>query len=184
MSATGLTEEEAERAFEVIKSVGFTWVRSMELYRQTDNVTAYTADLGYTSSFLVMFAEREVYVISDDDSSPVYYDKLNGGVLDQITNYTLGIDEQATFMYLSEEMVKQVLLSPSSAKFPGAFSGVWAVGRDKDVVTVKAYVDSSNAFGVMVRNTYTAQFSYSSQELLCLIVDGKLVYGTVQKTEP
>ncbi len=181
MDSTGLSEADAEKAFEVIKSVGFERVESLTLFNEEDTMKFYMASLGYTREFLVSFDGNEVFGISGDKI--VYYDRDAGGILDSITNYTLAETERGTFMYLAQENVMQALKSPSTAEFPSLFfaQDQWLVVREKDIVWVQSWVDAENAFGAKLRSKFTAQYSYASQELLYLELDGGAVYGSPQK---
>ncbi|MBX3003715.1 MAG: hypothetical protein KF821_01165 [Anaerolineales bacterium] len=180
MDVVGLSEEEASDAFEAIKSVGFDRISSLEFVMDRDGLLAYSADFGYTNSFSVTFWQNKVFGISNVNT--VFYDADAGGPLDNIKNYTLDITEQATFMYLTEQYVKQALRSPSTAEFPSGLFAIdqWGFGRKRDVVTVQSYVDAQNGFGAMIRSNFTAQFSYSTEALLYLEIDGQAVYGSPQ----
>jgi hypothetical protein len=181
MDGAGLSETDAEKAFDVIKSIGFERVKNLTLFKEIETMKAYMASLGYTKEFLVTFDGNEVFGISSD--STVFYDRDTGGVLDKITNYTLDATETGTFMYSAQEHVKQFLKSPSTAEFPSVVfrSDQWRVAREKDIVWVQSWVDAENAFGTKLRNKFIAQYSYSSQQLLYLELDGSAVYGSPQK---
>ena len=181
MDGTGLNEMDAEKAFDVIKSVGFERVEQLTLFTERDTIKAYLASLGYTTEFLVTFEGNEVFGISRD--SLILYDRDAGGVLDQITNYTLDTTEKSTFIYLAQENVRQVLKAPSTAEFPSVVFSLdqWRVAREKDIVWVQSWVDADNSFGTKLRNQFIAQYSYSSQQLLYLELAGDVVYGSLQK---
>jgi len=91
--------------------------------------------------------------------------------------------DYGTFLVLSEEAVKSALKAPSTAKFPDSFinSDQWHMSKSNNIVTVQSYVDAENSFGAMLRNNFTAQFSYVSQTLTYLEIAGKVVYGTFLK---
>lgn len=181
MDSTGINESNAKKAFEVIKSVGFEQVEKLTLFKEDDTMKAYMASLGYTKEFLVTFDGNEIFGISN--GSIVLYDRDAGGVLDKITNYTLDSTEKGTFMYLAQENVKQFLKSPSTAEFPSVVfnQDQWRVVREKDIVWVQSWVDAENAFGAKLRNKFIAQYSYSSQQLIYLELEGSAVYGSPQK---
>ena len=181
MNGTGLNEKDAQTAFEVIKSVGFTQVEEFKLTSEADTTKAYRASLGYTDSFVVIFEGNKISEIYF--GSITLYDQTAGGVLDKITNYTLTTTEKSTFIYLTQENVKQFLKAPSTAEFPDVMFNLseWRISRQKDIVWVQSWVDADNAFGVKLRNKFTAQYSYSSQNLLYLEIAGKVVYGSPKK---
>ena len=80
MDGTGLSQQDAEVAFEVIKSVGFERVDRLEFFMETENLRGYLASLGYTKDFLVSFVGNEVFAISRDEI--VLYDRDAGGIYD------------------------------------------------------------------------------------------------------
>lgn len=94
----------------------------------------------------------------------------------------LELSEIGVYEYGSQEAVKAALKAPSTAKFPSAVFGQddWRLWKKGDMVTVQSWVDAQNSFGAMIRSKFTAQFSYSTQDLLYLEIDGKAVYGSPQ----
>lgn len=180
MDGAGLSENDAEVAFEVIKSVGFERVERIEFFTDLDTLSAYRAFLGYTNYFMIAFDGNTVYRIKFNDIT--LYDRDAGGVLDLITNYTLDSYEKNHFIFLAQENVMQALKSPSTAEFPSTFfaEDQWHVGRNKDIVTVQSWVDAENSFGAKLRNQFTVQYSYSSENLLYLELAGNVVYGSLQ----
>lgn len=189
MDGTGLSKKNAEMAFEVIKSVGFENVGKMELLMETDNVKAYNASLSCSGIFttsciegtLITIAENQIYTIGSN--LVMFYEKSKGGVLDNITNYTLDQLEISSFQQTTIENVKNNLKAPSTATFPGTILAAdqWYVSRNKDIVTVQSYVDAQNSFGAMIRNQFIAQYSYSTGKALYLELAGTVVYGSLQK---
>jgi hypothetical protein len=181
MDGADMNQEEAEAVFEVVKSVGFEQVKSFSLILNLEDSKEYAADFGYTRNFGVSMKGNEIELI--DDQSRVYFDKSSGGIVNNINDYYLSSTERGTFMYLAEDYVKMALKAPSSAKFPGHIMDrdQWKVAREKDTVWVQSWVDAQNAFGAMLRNSFTAQISYSTEELLYLVLDGEVMYGSRQE---
>lgn len=175
MDGTGLSQQDAEVAFEVIKSVGFERVDRLEFFMETENLRGYLASLGYTKDFLVSFVRNEVFAISRDEI--VLYDRDAGGILDNITNYTLTDEEKYTFEGATQMMVESVLKAPSTADF---LNDKWVVVREKDLVKVWGSVDAENSFGAMLRNDFYAEWSYSTVKPLYLNLAGDVVYGSQQ----
>ncbi len=180
MDGTGINQEDASVAFEIIKSVGFSRVDKMELYQETDELKVYNASLGLANPFMVFFEGNEVYGIGNSDFE--LYNKDQGGVLDNITNYTLTDTERYSYCEATVENVKKGLKAPSTAKFPGTIFGAdqWHVSRNNDIVIVQSWVDSQNSFGAMIRSQFVAQYSYTSGDPLYLAIDDTVVYGSLQ----
>lgn len=59
--------------------------------------------------------------------------------------------------YMSQEFIKKMLKSPSSAKFPNYYSdsGIEVTYLGECKHKVSAYVDAQNSFGAMIRSQYT-----------------------------
>lgn len=81
----------------------------------------------------------------------------------------------------SQDYVKKILKSPSTADFPLTD---YSHRNNGNVYTITSYVDSQNGFGAMIRSDYTATLRYlggddansSSWELQKLIFDGEIIY--------
>lgn len=180
MGVAGLSQEEAGAALELIRSAGFERVYDLNFEVETSKFKAYSADLGYTTLFRIAIAEGIITII--DDAKRTYYD-ASTGVIDSIKNFTLDSVERSTFQFLAQQIVLQVLKAPSTAEFPsGVFNAdQWHLGRNHDLVSVQSWVDSQNSFGAMIRSKFTAQFSFSTQELQYLKFDGKVLFGKYQE---
>ena len=71
--------------------------------------------------------------------------------------------DKPSVAYYIEQIVKERLKSPSTAKFPG-----YATKRDQlncignDNYTITSWVDAQNSFGGVVRKNYYCKFSYNN----------------------
>lgn len=74
----------------------------------------------------------------------------------------------ATCYYYSQRLVKEKLKSPKSAEFP-SYSDNFAK-KNGNTITISAYVDAENSFGVSIRTNYIATIE---------VKDGKPVNGSV-----
>ena len=83
----------------------------------------------------------------------------------------------------AKRFVTEVLVSPSTAKFPFA-DGYTSVWMPNDEYAVSSYVDSQNGYGATVRTNWNAVVRYkggeesdtANWELIELHLDGKQVY--------
>ncbi|MEX1143239.1 MAG: hypothetical protein WEC16_00220 [Anaerolineales bacterium] len=175
MDGTGLNQADAEKAFEVIKSVGFEQVYEMRHTLDIETMKGYLASLGYTIDFNVTFEGNEIFGISSDEI--VFYDRDAGGVLDRITNYILTAGEKGEYQVATQVLVQEALKAPSTAVFQ---QSQWNIVRERDIVWVQAYVDAQNSFGAQIRSPFTAQWSHSTGNILYLEIDGQVVYGSAQ----
>ena len=176
-TAAGLDTAQAAAALNVIRSVGFTRVVELTFQFESEGRNHYLADLGYNHAFIITFENNQVTFIGTDKMT--LYDASQGGVVDNINNYVMKDTDRGTFAYLAEQHVKTALKAPSTAKFPDLLwnAGEWSVSRDHDVITVRSWVDAQNSFGAMIRSRFTAQYSYSTQELLYLVIDDQVMFG-------
>lgn len=95
---------------------------------------------------------------------------------------SLTMEEASTFAYLAQNYVSQALKSPTSAAFPDFVFNrdQWRLNKTGNVITVQSWVDAENGFGAKLRNKFSVQFDYESQELLYMDLGGEVVYGTPQ----
>ena len=181
MDVVGLTKEDASTAFEKMKAVGYSQLTRLEFEQETAPLKFYLADAGFTRKTILAFEGSELFGINQGGDKQLY-DRDAGGVIDNIQNYVLPEEDKGTFIYFAQETVTNALKSPSTAKFPTSIFEMneWKVGRDHDVVTVVSWVDAQNSFGAMIRSTFAVQFSYSTNELLYLLLDGQILFGSEQ----
>lgn len=180
----GISAQEAEQIKKDFEAVGiddltgFTefegaGVEGMKSFKYTSTTASGTLIItndgtGYSTNYISMGSNIELF------------DSFDGGVIDNISHYYLSEDEQSLYLYKAEEIIKQNLRSPSTAKFPNWYSGSWGLGRKDDVITVSSYVDAQNAFGAVIRSEFILQFSYSTQLCTYCQFDGEVVFGTAQ----
>lgn len=106
-----------------------------------------------------------------------YVDKVlceNGIPVDNIKNYTLTDSETNDLMYNTEQIIKSILKSPSTAKFPTILD--YSFSKNKEEITVQAYVDSQNSFGAMIRSEFKVTYTPDGKSVTSVIVDGQEYY--------
>jgi hypothetical protein len=79
----------------------------------------------------------------------------------------------------AQQFVGRALKAPSTAKYPSFFE--WQFGQtDKGYWAVKAYVDSENSFGAMLRSDFYIEMlltdNGATAKPLYFIFDGEVVY--------
>ena len=71
--------------------------------------------------------------------------------------------DNSWFVYeLIQEVVKNSLKTPSTAKFPN--KSEIKIIKDKEVYTIIGYVDAQNSFGAMIRTNYSASVKQIAKE--------------------
>lgn len=66
--------------------------------------------------------------------------------------------------YYSQQLVKDELKSPKSAKFPVYDESFADYDESKGIVIISAYVDADNSFGANIRTKYVATITVSNGE--------------------
>lgn len=182
MDGTTLTQKESETVFNDLKSVGFKSISSIKpgAGKGVDELQSYIFNCD-SASATVTIEKRKTYYIGS--GSIDLYDSTKGGILDQITDYIIPSDREISALIAAENYVEKGLKAPSTAKFPGKIleRDEWTVGRTKDLLQVKSYVDSENGFGAMIRSEFVVQMDYETETLIYMSIADEVVYGTPYK---
>lgn len=104
------------------------------------------------------------------------YDIINS-IGESVRAYILTEEDKIMYQVWVMENVKHNLVSPSTADFKYQWSYYLS---DNKVVTVQSGVDSENAFGALIKNTFTAQFDHSTTDVLYFEISGTVIYGSPQ----
>jgi len=80
--------------------------------------------------------------------------------------------EEIEYKSDAESTMKSLLTSPKTADFPWYD---WEYGKNLFYILVSSYVDSENAFGVEMRNTFTFVYSRLTGEIVLAIVNDEVV---------
>lgn len=179
-SISNLTNEEAKAILKNLEAVGFDHIDSVVVNgSQSDADAGASFNVsynGYTITLTVIDRKTD-YMVSGD---VVLFE--DGKIVDNINNYIISDGEKGQFIYYAKEFVLQGLKAPSTAEFPGTVLeiGEWKVSRNKNVVTVRSYVDSQNSFGAMIRSNFAVQMNYTDKTCLYMEIDGTVMYGEPQ----
>ena len=72
---------------------------------------------------------------------------------------------------MCQEKVKEILKSPSTAKFPVYTE--WGFKQEKNIFTVQGYVDAQNSFGAETRSNFQFVIDMDSDTIQSFIFDGE-----------
>lgn len=127
--------------------------------------------------FLAYFNQDET-VNSINCGTVKFYE--NGKKVEDLKNRLITADERIQLKSWSEETIKKILKSPSTAKFAGGFLTPyedWSFSKNGTTYTVSSYVDSQNGFGAMIRSQFTITYEWNDEtsKVTSLIFDGKKV---------
>lgn len=85
----------------------------------------------------------------------------------------VSLNEKSEYQYKTQENVKSVLKSPSTAKFPNI--GEWATVKNDYYIVNQSYVDAQNSFGATVRSDFTFYYHVDTGVLMYAIFDGEVI---------
>ena len=127
--------------------------------------------------FLVYFNQDET-VNSINSGTIKFYE--NGKKVEDVKNRLITTDEATQLQSLSEDIIKKILKSPSTAEFPGGILTPfedWSFSKNGTTYTVSSYVDSQNGFGAMIRSQFTITYEWKDETatVTSLIFDGEKV---------
>lgn len=92
-------------------------------------------------------------------------------VISSLKDYTITLREASDLQFMCQEKIKEILKSPSTAKFPNILE--WPMSKDKNIVIVQSYVDSQNGFGAEVRSKFQFTIDTEANTINSLIFDGE-----------
>lgn len=178
----GVDKEQAEEIVKVLDSVG---VSNINEIARDDGLDDYFWNKGTDKGYRLAYSgddtndmHRTVIVnISEDGTvlaikmaathGTVLYE--NGQIKDNLNNYIMTSDDMSKYKRLAENLMLNVLKSPSTAKFPSI--NEYNFGKDKGIVTVQSYVDSQNSYGATIRGDF--QIKFNGETATSLIFEGK-----------
>ena len=75
-------------------------------------------------------------------------------------NHIVESDYDTVISSIKNDIIKSVLVSPKTAKFPDGWldNYGWDIANDGDYATFSSYVDSQNVYGATIRNTFSLTY--------------------------
>lgn len=169
-----ISSEESSKIDNVLNDCGITKVSSFEHDELLDNAhsdreTGYRLAVNNNVDNIILYinADNTVYSLSYN-TYPLYE---NGVVMATLQDYTFTSDEASDLMIKCEDKVKEVLKSPSTAKFPNILE--WGFAKEKNIVTVQGYVDAQNSFGAEIRSNFQFIIDTDTNTIQSFIFDGQ-----------
>lgn len=169
-----VSNEESEKIDSVLKECGLEGLKKIEHDELLDNAhmegeTGYRIEYNDSIDNVILYldSDMEVYSLKYID----YELYANNSVLATLQDYTLTSKEMSDLEIQCEEKVKEVLKSPSTAKFPSILE--WGFGKEKNIVTVQGYVDAQNSFGAEIRSTFQFIIDTDTNTIQSFIFDGQ-----------
>lgn len=167
-----LSQEEATKIIEIIDNCGYSnYYSDYKLEKGMDN-----DEIENSICFEIKSDGNIVGYIDIKDNAVYqiqYSDKIlyqNGEIQHNLSEYLISYDEESLYITQTQEVIKNILQAPSTAKFPWDFDE-YNIGKKDGSIIVQGYVDSQNGFGAMIRGTY--QVTYTSNTVTSLIFNGE-----------
>lgn len=165
-------KEKASQIDEILNECGIT-IQEIKHEEFLDNATGsnengyrITSD-GIKNIILYIRSDYTVYSIK-------YADKFlynDNSVISSIKDYYLSDEEKSSLEIKSEKMIKNILKSPSTAKFPTILE--WNFDKNTERILIQSYVDSQNNFGSMIRSYFQITLSSDQTSVVSFIFDGQ-----------
>lgn len=169
----GVDKKTGDAIDEILKQCGLENITSIQSDANLNDMH-FEGEKGYrveTSTLsnitLYLYADYVVYAVRYN-SNDLF---LNGKIISTIDNYVLSIDDRTTWRFFCEELIKTVLKSPSTAKFPKTTE--WSFNKNGNSITVEGYVDSQNSFGAEIRSYFQFVIDSESKSVQSFIFDGE-----------
>lgn len=166
-----ITEEQATQFKDQLSQVGIENYISMEHDELLDNAH-FEGEKGYRMKTKDA-SNIIIYTRADSTLFKVRYADVDlyadGEVKSSIKDLIITNDERTSLQISSQEAIKTLLKSPSTAKFPNITH--WKFGKENGVTIVQSYVDAQNSFGAETRSEF--QFKIKDSKVISLIMDGK-----------
>lgn len=168
-----VTDEQCADIENILADCGIEQIDSAEHDKLLDNAhvdgeTGYRLATGNIDNIILyLFADKSVNQIIYADYD-LYAD---GSKVATLQDYTVSKDELDKYQYLCQEKVKEVLKSPSTAKFPNYTA--WGFKQEKNIFTVQGYVDAQNSLGSEIRSNFQFVIDMDSDTIQSFIFDGE-----------
>lgn len=168
-----ISENEGKAIDDILISCGIESVENIEHDEVLDNAhfdgeTGYRIKVNDNLNNIILYlnADNTVYLLKYSG----YELYSNQSVVSTIQDYTFTLDEITNWQILCENKIKDILKSPSSAKFPNYTE--WGFRKEKNIITVQGYVDADNSFGANIRSRFQFIIDSDTNTIQSLIFDG------------
>lgn len=169
-----ITAEQGNDIDNVLRGCGIEKIETLEHDELLDNAhfegeTGYRIAINDTVKNIIMYLDTDMKVYSLRYADYDLY--INGETVATLQDYTFTSSEISDLQIRCQEIVKEILKSPSTAKFPSILQ--WGFAREKNIVTVQGYVDSQNGFGAEIRSDFQLIIDTDMDVIQSFIFDGE-----------
>ena len=168
-----VTEEQGIKIDNALRECGIGSVDTFEHDELLDDAHS-KGETGYRISNadadnIILYLNKDKSVYSIVYSGNKLY-KKNKQVA-TIQDFVITFDEANKWQSLCKEKVKEILKSPSTAKFPNITE--WGFSKEKNKIIVQGYVDSQNSFGAELRSEFQFIINPKKNVIKSFIFDGE-----------
>ena len=178
----GFTVDEATSIYNIFVRIGVNQISDIQKGAGTgiDNLQSFVAIANNDKKLKFFFTveNRQLYYSGFRDAD--LYDSTKGGVLKNIGDVhipetSVDINTYSQLQVLSQNIVKQYLNYPKTAKFP--WLNGWGVGRSDDNYRIDGKVTAKNGFGVESELSFSVYFIKTNNkfEVEAVVMDGQRV---------
>ncbi len=167
-----LSEEEVKNVINTINQCGYSdYFSNYFLSKGSDN-----NEIPGSQGFEINKNDKIIGFVDIKDNKVCliqYSDKIlykDDAIQHTLSEYIITEDEKVSLINKTQEIIKAILKSPSTAKFPWN-NDEWATGKQDGKTIVQGYVDSQNSFGATIRSEF--QVTYTNDTVTSLILDGE-----------
>lgn len=171
-SITGTDDDQESKIVAILKECGIK-ITSIEHDEMLDDVNV-DGETGYRIStedannvILYLGPDKKVNIVRYADNN-LYAD---GEFLSTINEYIVTWNEASDLQISCQKAIKEVLKSPSTAKFPNITK--WKFGKKDGEIIIQGYVDAQNTFGAEIRSEFQFILSADDYTVKSLIFDGE-----------
>ncbi|WP_338977107.1 hypothetical protein [Fusobacterium nucleatum] len=171
-----LSDEQEKNIVQVIKDIGIDG--NIEKVEHDELLDGLYSETG--KGYRISISDSEInnlilYLKENKDIEAINWADINfykdGEIKDNIKDYTLTSSQRAQYQNRAEELIKSILISPATAKFPN--SNQWNIRINKGIVFMQSFVDSQNAFGAVIRSDFKIKYDTKTATIISLIIDGE-----------
>ena len=171
IEATGYDESACENIYNQLKECGYISIGKLTLVNEITTTKSFKVTGEYYGSGMIIVEETGLYYFSW--GSDTLYDAENPDVIKDISDYAILYNDRSSYFLPTENAIKNLLKSPSTADFPDWHDG-WGLSVENGIVTVSSYVDAQNSFGAVLRSNFIAQYRMSDGQGIYLEFDGEV----------
>lgn len=160
---TSYSEYPYESKDAVLAQFGITKASSCAVAADTNVALRYRCPSAKVDDFWINLIDGDTFEFLQITYDMEYYEEWY---------LPLTSSEEIEYKTDAELTMKSLLTSPKTADFPWYD---WEYGKNLFYILVSSYVDSENAFGVEMRNTFTFVYSRLTGEIVLAIVNDEVV---------